>query len=274
MSWRRRNAIGGLVVLCLAAGRPAAAQFAQNVVSQNCLHLGWGGGTAAKAAGIGLAAAQAQGVGAAADLIVLQEVMPNGGAAGTALVVAQMPLGAYNIGYSAPAGVGSYLEMYAFVANAPALMGPIIVNPPGAPAGFSRPPAGTNITTGAGNYWLFDYHAVFGKRIAIRRTEVALVPALVAAFQATLPAALSLVIGGDWNLPTNDGAFAGFGAYGLGPNVLTSLTRNGGLSSAYDHFAWQFPTAPINIVTLPPLMTNQAWRTTVSDHLGITCQLQ
>ena len=49
-----------------------------------------------------------------------------------------------------------------------------VVDAPAAAAAFSRPPDGVVITSPntVAQFWMLDYHAVFGKNIGVRRAEV------------------------------------------------------------------------------------------------------
>lgn len=267
MWWRSGRQSAVAVALWLAMSSTAAGQI--DVVSQNCLHLGWRWPTPNKVTGIVNASLNVN-----VRLLILQEVMPAGGVLGMNAILAALGApGTYNIGFSPAYGVGSYQEMYAFYAHNTLLMGGVRGTGVGAAGAFSRPPAGVAITYNGNQFWLLNYHAVFGKNAAVRQAEVRQMPNAVNTFTAFLN--VPVIIGGDWNLPTTDAAFqpltmAGFG---LGPNDITSLNPQGVLSSRYDHFAWRGAAAPQNPRVLPPLMTNPQWRTQVSDHLGITCRL-
>ena len=240
------------------------------IVSQNCLHLGWGQKTASKAAGIGAAS-----LSASMDVMVLQEVMPKGGYNGLVDIVNKIGgLGTYTAQVGAPYGKGSYRETYGFITRRTYNAGAPVAAPTNA-GSFSRPPDGVLVTipSNATQFWLINYHAVFGKNIAIRQAEVRVMAQAAAGFTGVQNVAL--LIGGDWNLPTTDGAFqplttAGFG---LAPNVLSSLNPNGSRSSAYDHFAFKPSNGASNAQILPPLMSDASWRTNVSDHLGVQCRV-
>jgi endonuclease/exonuclease/phosphatase family metal-dependent hydrolase len=266
-SGRRRLALALALSLMMTA--PLAAQTM--VVSQNCLHLGWGQKTVSKTNGIGAASLNVN-----ADVIVLQEVMPKGGYNGLGAIVTKMGgIGTYTAQVGAPYGKGSYREMYGFITRKTFNAGAPVGAPTNA-GSFSRPPNGVVVTvpTTAKQFWAINYHAVFGKSIGIRQAEVRVMAQAAAGFISAQN--LPVVIGGDWNLPTTDGAFQPLKTAGflLNPNDLSSLNPKGARSSAYDHFAWGNTATVANPKLLPALMTDQAWRTNVSDHLGIQCQVQ
>jgi hypothetical protein len=265
-SGRRRLALA----LALSLMLPAASAAQTTVVSQNCLHLGWGQKTASKVAGIYAASNKVN-----ADVMVLQEVMPKGGAQALADIVVKFGgPGTYTSVVGPAHGKGSYREFYGFIARNTFVMGGV-TSTTNAAGVFARPPDGVTIAppSGKAQFWAINYHAVFGKNIGIRQTEVRQMAAVAAAFNKVK--ALATVIGGDWNLPTTDGAFTPLtgAGYTVNPNVLTSLNPQGVRSSAYDHFAWNAAAAVANEQLLPPLMTDASWRTNVSDHLGIQCRV-
>ena len=270
--WRHApSAIGLALFVCVSAVTRINAQFGVNAVSQNCLHLGWGSHTDSKVRGIAAASDNAQGMGVEADVIVLQEVMPKGGADGTAAIAERMSPGTYQTTVSPAYGKGSYKEFYGFIVKAIYTMGGVVGNPANNSGSFARPPAGVTVTVAGQQFWLINYHAVFGKNAGIRQAEVQQVPTVIAGFVGVTN--IQVLMGGDWNLPTDDTAFNGFGAYGRGPNEITSLNPQGIPSSRYDHFVWQLNSQPTNLQILDPIITTQEWRANVSDHLGITCQM-
>jgi endonuclease/exonuclease/phosphatase family metal-dependent hydrolase len=271
--WSRsgRRLAGALALSLMLSLMLSAAIAAQTkVVSQNCLHLGWGQRTASKAAGIAGASSAVN-----VDVMVLQEVMPKGGYLGLVDIVKNLGgLGTYTAQVGAAYGKGSYRETYGFITRATYSAGAPVAAPTNA-GSFSRPPTGVVVTVpaNAAQFWLLDYHAVFGKNAGLRQAEVVVMAQAAAGFTGVQN--LPVLIGGDWNLPTTDPAFQALtnAGFGLGPNVLTSLNPGGTRSSAYDHFAWKPGTSANSAQIMPALMSDAAWRTNVSDHLGIVCRV-
>lgn len=272
MPLRMRSAVAAVLVFCLAMSLPLPARAQFVYFSQNCLHFGWNADSRRPTylqANFGLAAA---------DVIALQEVMPQASVPDLS-ALAPPSLGAYTLYVSPPAGYGSYKETYAFlVKNTLTPRG--LHTYPDAANEFSRPPAGLEVTTGGHTIWVVTYHAVFGKSITVRRTEVSQMHKVVTWFTSQT-ATQDMVIGGDWNLPTGDNGFQGLSSVGftLGPNAPSSLNPKGVRTSAYDHFAWRGVTigggagAP-QVVPPPPPLTDRDFRSIVSDHLGVKCQVR
>jgi hypothetical protein len=252
-----------LIVAILTVGLATWYLEGQNfdLLSQNCLHLGWGN-YPNKAPSI-LAEAQA------APVTVLQEVMNT-----TVPVLNGVTPGGYNAIPSPLKGGGWYKEAYVFVVD-PNLNPSAIADYPDPNAYFSRPPSGIRVTPVGGNeLWVIDYHAVFGRNAGVRRTEVGHMPTAVTWFQQqTIPNVTRMVIGGDWNIGATDQGFNNLTGAGftITPNVLTSLKRNGGPSQPYDHFAYHTADTGVNgAAVVGPLNGGPWWRANVSDHVGIS----
>lgn len=244
-----------------------AATF--SLASQNCLHLGWG-----KAPYLNYKNPFLNTLFSNYDVILLQEAM-NKGLPPTAVT----PGSHYYIS-SGLKGHSSYKEAYVFIIRT----GTIAANNVEygyTNAGFSRPPSGVLLQTGGNWTWVVNYHAIFGKRIATRRTEVGLMGNVYTFYQGKTVNGNTynrVIIGGDWNLPAGDAAFnnlkaaAGGGNSRVLPNVQTSLKRNGGLSQPYDHFVWNSNLITVsNVQVINPGISLGNFRKKVSDHLGISC---
>jgi hypothetical protein len=264
------------LALLLLAGTAHGQSF--SLASLNCLHLGWGKQTYQqnKATILGNVFGQY-------DVIILQEVMAR------ADVGSVTPGSHYNI-VTATQGPGSYKEAYAFLLRTTIPVAPLNTYFTTNVAGFSRPPAGVLVGAGGQCTWVVDYHAVFGSSIGVRRAEVANMQQVYQSFQGTTVNGSTcnrVVIGGDWNLAANDQVFQNLYAHGwlinVQPNTQTSLKRNGTLSQPYDHFLWDTAVTGVGgaqlvtnaqVIPVPtPPGSGQGWRNQVSDHLGISCNV-
>lgn len=267
-----RRGLGGVLFLLplLLLARPAhAATF--SLLSQNCLHLGWGANPN-KAVGL-----QTEFGLVPFDVILLQEVMAG---ANVAAFIDPNQVGNYTIRVSGLKGSTGYKEAYAFIVhnNIPSS---VVVDYPDPNGDFSRPPSGVLLQTGGNWTWVVDYHAVFGRRKAVRVAEVQAMSGVYQWFQGFLAQGVAyprVIIGGDWNLPGTDAAFGPLlgltGTMTLAPDTATSLKRNGGLSQRYDHFVWDTNHITVNNPSVVPGVNGNAWwRANVSDHLGIACQV-
>jgi hypothetical protein len=252
----------------LALRAPAAAQF--SLASQNCLHLGQG-----PVAYQQNKEAILRGVFGNYDVTVLQEVMAQAN-------VGNVTPGSHYFVATAVQGPTTYKEAYAFLVRTGLNVATTAITGVG---GYARPPAGILLGAGGAWTWVIDYHAVYGRSIAVRRAEVGRTQAVYQGFQALVVNGQTFrraVMAGDWNLGAQDVVFQQFAIGGWPINVLpaarTSLKRNGGPSQPYDHFLWD--TTAVTVVTTqviavpnPPGST-LGWRQQVSDHLGISATVQ
>ena len=278
----------------------APAQF--TLFSQNTLHFGWGRNPYYTNKNTYMTTCVV--ISAAAvncptwDVAILQEVM-NGNQlnSGNPVLYPQPPApGAYQVILTGYQGKTTYREAYAFLVRQPTNAGDCctIVATNGGNQNFSiytnnifsRPPAGIVVAEHGRETWVIDYHAVFGN-VNTRRAEVSAMGNAIVAFQQLSMgnpghAVTRFIVGGDWNFPANDQAFTNVAnnagvALSVQPTGLTSLNPNGVLSSAYDHFVWNpalVTLANWAIVAPPGGRTNQQFRTTFSDHLGISVSVQ
>lgn len=278
-------------LLVIAAHQSASAQF--TLLSQNTLHLGWGGAQAAKNTYM---FNQVIGVPPNFDVVILQEVMQQANLA--AITNGFLLPGTYTVVQTLPLGPGNYKETYGFLVRVAAGgVGccNIVQTPTGqnfhtyTGGGFSRPPSGVLIQEPNNNVtWVINYHAMFGA-VGARRTEVSNVAPAILQFQALnmgnpVNQYPRYVVGGDWNFPVTDQAFTniantlGGGAnVNVQPAVLTSIKRGGvGMSSSYDHFLWDSNRVTcINWAVMPvPGGNLPVFRTTFSDHLGVRIDVQ
>ena len=280
---------------------PAPAQF--TLFSQNTLHLGWGKNPYYTNKNTYLntcVANSAQALNCNTwDVAILQEVM-NGNQlnSGNPVLYPQPPgPGQYQVFLTGYQGKSTYREAYAFLVRQPTNAGDcctVITRndnnqslsfAPGAI--FSRPPAGIVVAEHGRETWIIDYHAVFGN-VNTRRAEVSAVGPAIVAFQTTNMGANPghlvprFIVGGDWNFPNTDQAFNNIAqAVGaqltISPTGLTSLNPKGALSSSYDHFVWDANRVTLanGVVVQPPgNRTLPQFRTTFSDHLGISISVQ
>lgn len=275
----------GLFMGALAAPR-AEAQPTFSLLSANCLHLGWSNWPYQRNKYQVL-----QGVFNGFDVSILQEVMRQ------ANMTCALPGATVNLNgtCTAPAlgnffalvtpvqGRTTYREAYAAIVRNNFVVTGGAIQIYGGPLAFSRPPGAILLQSGLNWTWIANYHAPFGKNLGSQRAETAQMATVansVANYFQTLNVGgqtyTRLVFGGDWNLNANDQGFNNLRAanFTMGPNVQTSLTPGGGLSQPYDHFAWSNNVVVQNArVTTIPITTGQ-WRTQVSDHLPIQCQVQ
>ncbi len=131
-----------------------------------------------------------------------------------------------------------------------------------------------------------NIHSTFGSTVAERQAEATAAATFFTSLKSAGAGGISVpaggfpvVIAGDWNLPArykNGTLNAGFQALvsagaGIEPNVLTSLNSTGGASSAYDHFVFTVANLQLSNIELNPANPGewQAWRGSVSDHLGV-----
>ncbi len=266
-----------LVISSFVLGSSVAGAVDFVLYSQNTLHLGWGSKTTTKCTAFAGALTDV-------DIAVFQEVMVT---ASPCPGTAPLP-GAFTWNASGPYGRGSYREYYLFLyRNTVRAGGPTIAytstNAIATHTGnFMRPPIALlfnvrNVTPNGSpiikQVWIGNYHAIWGKSIRDRRTEVGNVAPFFTLLRNTCaPLPCNVIIGGDWNLPLTDTGFTALrnaGAAGE-PNTATSLTSAGALSQPYDHFLYsRGSTLVASTYPGPTGMPLLTWRTTVSDHLGI-----
>lgn len=203
-------------------------------------------------------------------VFLLQEVMKN---ADLALFLERCKVPECSIREAGPYGAGSYQERYVFLHNDPMHVLPFVglfQPPPHLFGRFVRPPTAMGLTRGGQDVMLVNFHAVWGQNGQQPRIDEA--AAMAAFIQSILEdvEGVSIIAGGDWNLPIADMPPEIFDLGGtILPNVETSLNLDGDLSSSYDHFWW-------NLAHPSALVLNPAgdgpfldWRTTTSDHRGI-----
>ena len=265
------------IVIACFTGLSMASAYAQTftLASQNCLHLGQNDPTTNQALKNTTLQAQISRY----DVSMLQEVMSQ---ANLSLVT---PGSFYYIN-TPLAGASSYKEKYAFIITNSFYVSDAAGNNTTntywntAMGGFSRPPCAVLLKTGTNWTWLLDYHAVYGKLISTRRTEVGQMGLVYSDFTNTVINGQKyprVVIGGDWNLGTGDIGFNNLqitigAGYQNSPTNCTSLSQAGALSMPYDHFIWNNGRINITNPRIIPTQTNTVWwRKNISDHLGICC---
>jgi hypothetical protein len=253
---------GASLAVCLLVLSPSGAEAATfRFVSQNCLHLGWAGFTPTKEATLTTNFGTAQ-------VVVLQEVM-----AATAMGTVT-PIGTYTALVSPLKGNAGYQEIYGFLVDS-FFQPSAVYNYPDTNSDFMRPPSAVLLQPGGGNQstWVVNYHAIWGKSSSVRRAEVSKIGNTVTWFTAqTNPSVNRVIIGGDWNLNGTNAAFGtitGMG-YTIAPNVKTSLGKNGTFSQPYDHCVYNVAVTGTGLM---PFVSGPWWRTNVSDHLGIYCDV-
>lgn len=267
----RRCAAMLLTLLALTALAPPAQAGSFKLLSQNTLHLGWRGHDEKlprlRQAFTGY------------DVILLQEVMRD------APVGAVVPtLGSYVFATTPLKGSSTYKEAYVFIIRREITYTPF--DPPNLESDFSRPPAGVLLHLDKTSIWVVNYHAVYGKRKAERQREVRKMADIYTSFQSHLIGGRAhprVILAGDWNLPGRDPAFADLRSKGMNMQVLpdapTSLKTNGAPSQAYDHFVWDQNLVSLNncrvvqATAVDPNCNGRCWRSRVSDHLGVTCDV-
>ncbi|HEY6213481.1 MAG TPA: endonuclease/exonuclease/phosphatase family protein [Vicinamibacterales bacterium] len=206
------------------------------------------------------------------DVVVVQELMD------------PIQLGNLNPGnhvylVSALLGRGTYREAYGFLVRNTLGHGQVVTyaDPND---DFEREPSFIEIRPpGRQTTWVGNVHVIFARRRRIARRQ-AEVRALPAAINAATTNARRVVVGGDWNLPATHAAFdtlRGAG-YTISPNDRTTLVIGGRQVSRYDHFASSPAVRVTGQATINPSTLNRAldlptWRTNISDHLGITCNV-
>lgn len=281
----RRALIAGLL-LALPQLAQAQSVVTFTIQTQNVLRFGHGSRLLTQCVSIANFAPQV-------DIIVMQEVMTPGypcliGNNNKGVNGNYPPNFAYRT--SGWKGRSSYIEYYGILhrtaggANSVAFLGQD--DNLGSQVTYMRPPYGALFrVTGANNQscdvWIVDFHAVFGKTIGLRRNEAAAMENIYQHLRGLNNGAVLIL--GDWNLEANDTGFDWVRNIAnqamIDPNVRTSLTRAGALSSEYDHAVTQAaPTLAIG-PAIPPLLPTSwiypsaanwvTWRNQTSDHLGV-----
>lgn len=292
----RRWALAGLAIVF--AARLDAQTF--KLCSQNTLHLGYSSSDQVKIDAL-------KRFFTTCDVTLLQEVMrraldpPPLPAPPPNPPVPPLPNGAlravtpdpgtgftWNVPFSDILGKTSYKESYSFIVkntftiyrnNTFQIYFPTT---PGLANKFARPPAAILLQTGnAGNdnwIWLVDYHAIFGKKQSDREAEVRAMAEYAAELKAKdidTKTYSKIIIGGDWNLDADNGAYAPLKTgFTIGPNEKSSLTTTGEPSEKYDHFAWSnVANLTVSGARVVPMTAQEMkdWRRLVSDHMGIEC---
>jgi hypothetical protein len=270
------------IAAVLAATGDAHAQTF-TFASQNALHLGWGSNKTLKYQYFKAMFGQY-------DVILIQELMPKY----TLVVVPAdgdvVNPGTYTWEKSDAAGTGGYNEQYGFLVKNVTTT-PVDKKVVYGGGGFSRPPAGILLQTGANATWtwLVNFHAVFGRSVTLRQAEA---KAMATVYQLLALQTDSqgkthnrILICGDWNLPTSDtDSYAPLMKLvdNIQPTGPSSLTPQGAPSSEYDHCAWNstaFSGNTVSVSLCAPQDTTPycgtggppyaAFRSNVSDHLGI-----
>lgn len=265
-------------LLAIFSTQAVAADFI--LYSQNLLRFGHGSKTATKCTALASRLASV-------DIGVLQEVMVN-----TTVSTCVLP-GSAAWQTLGPYGNGSYKEYYQVLyRTTPRTGGPTVAyanyyaEASPASAYMRRPVAWLFDVTPAGastakKVLIGNYHAIWGKSVGGRRTEVGNVASFYTAlktivFGTTSPptGGYPVIIGGDWNMGATDSGFGNLSTAGAGiaPNVLTSLNRTGGLSQPYDHFVYT-PNIALSNTASTPTTGLPTFRSTVSDHLGIVTEV-
>ncbi|MCU1233311.1 MAG: putative deoxyribonuclease [Candidatus Solibacter sp.] len=266
----------------------ASAQF--TLFSQNALHLGWGRDSYYTNKNTYLTTSVINKTTPNFDVGIIQEVM-NGNELDT--LYPQSPPGTYMVISTVFQGASTYREAYSFLVRNPTSSntcctltkstGNASITLYGG-GGFSRPPSGIVVSNNGTETWVINYHAVFGN-ISSRRTEVANMALAIPVFQGVNVGSspghkvTRYIVGGDWNFPADDSVFTTIrskltATVLVQPTALTSLKRNGDMSSAYDHFLWDTATgvtATSPAVVQPPGgKSRKDFRDMFSDHLGIS----
>lgn len=254
----------------------AAAAFAFSVTafaaqyelqSQNTLHLGYASTDAAKIAAL-------KGQFTNYDVILMQEVMAGAYIVtlGTNDIEKVLPAGTYGYRSSALLGKNSYKESYVFIYRNSLTFNATTYAPVG--LDFARPPRALLLQTGASWTWIVNFHAIWGSSPAQRTGEAQEMSTFIGQLQNTTVSGHKyddVVVGGDWNLTAADVAAEMPAGFSVAPTGLTSLTRDGTRSSSYDHFAYNCDVQNARVLVNPP--NPVVWRTNVSDHLGVACEL-
>ena len=281
-----RIELAALVVI--VAHQSASGQF--TLLSQNTLHLGWGKAPYQQTKNTYLYNTVI-GNPANFDVVILQEVMQQ---ANLPALTNQFLPGTYTVVQTGALGPGSYKETYGFLVRTPTQGNAccnIVQTQAGqnyhtyTGSGFSRPPSGVLVQSTNNTTWVINYHAMFGA-VGARRSEVSKVALVIPQFQALAMGNTGLqyqryVVGGDWNFPATDAAFAYInqqlgGNLNVQPTALTSIKPRGvGLSSSYDHFFWDTTIVTCNTpLVMPDNGSLPTFRTTFSDHLGVRINVQ
>jgi len=273
-----------------AALLPAVAQAQSFVLmTQNMLRFGHGSRLENQCKAIAKASLKV-------DIIVLQEVMTNGypciGTNNNNDV--DMPVPANFRYVTSPAKGEKYVEYYGILYRYTPRNNIQITNPGNKVVDFQwkefiRPPYAVFFNVKSKEktckVWVVDFHSIFGKKIEERQKEVKEMGKVYTYLMGRDGG--KVIMAGDWNLPTVD--LTGFDWVAnkpakIDPNVLTSLTRDGTASSAYDHAINTFApsNSPVTInepssgwvyvgtSTSPPSPSDLAeWRAKVSDHMGV-----
>jgi hypothetical protein len=269
-----------LAFVTIAAIATPASAYDFIIYTQNLLRFGHGSKNANKCTYIDTQMGNV-------DVAIFQEVMVNSPTPTCTAVPGTV--GWQTLG---PFGNGSYKEYYMLMYRSTARTGgPTIAysgNYANATASYMRPPVAWLLTVTPNgsstpkSVLVGDFHTVWGKTVGGRRTEVTNAAGFYTGlktqvFGTTAPPSggYSVIIGGDWNLPTTDSGFGALGTAGAvtEPNLASSLTRAGAQSQPYDHFS-HTPTMTLGNMTLyPPSASWVWWRQNVSDHLGVTAEV-
>jgi hypothetical protein len=291
------------VILALAALPLQAQQFA--LASQNSKNFGRGstnpnnladpedieGTTAAEKTAALLLTLSSGNIPLPTGVLLVQEIMPTADVqwftqvtdddSGTVIC----PVATCTLAISPYYGNGNYKETYLFIVNDPldqmnAAAGVTTcasVSSASACTSFVRPPAGLLVKpTGAPNpIMLVNFHATWSSgSMTARKGESAAMGTLAPKFSASNKQ--SVIIAGDWNLYGSE-VEAQVGCASPGtcvlPVGLTTLNKSGVTANSYDHF-WvavrgKLPLQGAPSVYLPEMGTG-SWRSTVSDHLGVS----
>ncbi len=269
--------------LCAAAGLVVAAPHRADgqdfiLYTQNMLRFGHGSRTANQCAAL-------QTISHTVDIILIQELMkPASPCAPTAFP-------GFTWVQSGPKGKSSYIEYYGFlIRTAPRPNGPTITvtnTVVTAANQYSRPPEARGLvitpygSTVGRPILIGTIHSVFGKTVGPRRDEAKAATGFLqylTTYGMVPPATNPAIIAGDWNIEVimgNGNTDDGWSQIGIvpalvAPDSLTSLTKTGNPSSAYDHFLYTRNTLVIDSTRRNPDIANwPTWRKNVSDHLGV-----
>lgn len=268
------------------------------LISQNALHLGWNDPSSKAIKNKAFATmAQAAANQQANVIIPVQELMDK-------TKVDILPDTTWDF-RSTPSyyGKSSYREAYGFLISS-SIKGNVsdVVElgtvDPVQTGNFSRPPAGVIVICGthtqAENYWVLNFHAIFGKSKTPRKAEATAIINVMKAFlghtytdsSSKQFKADNIIVAGDWNLDVSDlRNILTSPTFGVDIIVKTSITRAGNWSKSYDHFAYHLGNSSRKITVANDPRAGHAsyacntagnacvdlrnFRDNVSDHMGV-----
>ena len=179
-----------------------------------------------------------------------------------------------------PVGSSDYKEYYAFIWNSKSVE---LIEEMGYYNGenkieFERPPYAATFKIGKFDFTLVSCHSIFGDSIRERRIEALMMIDVYEYYQRLDEKENDILIGGDFNIPAYDDAFAKMYSnddqiyYGIDPITKTTIGKSG-LSSSYDNIFYSYKytseyTGNSGIIDF----TNGEYRKvrkSISDHLPV-----